>query len=584
MQVLLATLNAKYVHSAPALYSLRRYCLQVCPDIAVREYTINNELLAVLGEIYREKPDVLGLACYIWNIDMTLALAALVRKVLPGTTVVLGGPEVSYDPVPVMEQNSAVDYIVQGEGEETLAALLADLGAGRPPRDIPGLAFRRAGGFVAGSPQVVSDLASIPFPYDEADIAGLRGRIVYYESSRGCPYSCQYCLSSATAGVRFLPVRRVLDELAFFIAQGVKQVKFVDRTFNARRDHYLPIIEFLAARDTAANFHLEIAADLLDGDALAVLAAAPPGRFQFEIGVQSTHGRTLAAIRRHNDWPRLVANVEALKAAGNSHLHLDLIAGLPYEDYRRFGQSFNDVYALKPHMLQLGFLKMLKGSGIRREAGDHCYIYMDAAPYEVLANKYIAYAEIRRLKIFEEMFDQLYNSGRFPATLALLVAARGGDAFALYEALAGYWEQRDLHLVAHSGRNLARHLDGFCRENLPDRADLCRQFLKFDILCGDRAAGRPDFLSWDGAEWEEAKTAFWRDEATVRRYLPGYAFTSWREVKKNNHLEVFAVDIPAWLGEGKLCRRSTAVLFSHSGGAPRWQAVEPGDFLKGRAF
>lgn len=584
MRVLLATLNAKYVHSAPALYSLRRYCLKVCPEIAVREYTINNELSVILGEIYREKPDVLGLACYIWNVDMTMALAGLVKKVLPGMVVILGGPEVSYDPVPVMEQHPAVDYIVQGEGEETLAALLADLGAGRVPQDIAGLAFRRGDGVVAGCPQVVGDLASIPFPYDATDIAGLRGRIVYYESSRGCPYSCQYCLSSATAGVRFLPVKRVLAELAFFIAQGVRQVKFVDRTFNARRDHYLPIIEFLAAQDTDANFHLEIAADLLDGEALALFAAAPRGRFQLEIGVQSTHEQTLAAIRRHNDWPRLVANVEALKAAGNIHIHLDLIAGLPYEDYRRFGQSFNDVYALKPHMLQLGFLKMLKGSGIRGEARDHGYIYTDGAPYEVLANKYITYAEIRRLKILEEMFNQLYNSGRFPAILAWLVAERGGDAFALYEALAGYWEEHGLHLVAHSGANLVRHLDGFCRENLPDRADLCRQFIKFDVLCGDRDAGQPDFLPWDGPEWAEAKTAFWRDETTVRRYLPDFVFTSWREIKKNYHLEVFAVDILAWMNGSELCRRPAAVLFSRSGGVPRWRAVEPGDFPKGRVF
>ncbi len=583
MQVLLATLNAKYVHSALALYSLRRYCRQVCPDIAVREYTVNNELLAILGDIFREKPDVLGLACYIWNIDATLTLAGLVRKVLPATVIVLGGPEVSYDPNRVMEANPAVDYIVQGEGEATLAALLADLGAGRQPEGAQGLAYRRGGVITVGSPQVIDDLASIPFAYDEADMTDLRGRIVYYESSRGCPYSCQYCLSSATTGVRFLPVPRVLDELRFFIAHGVKQVKFVDRTFNARREHYLPIIEFLAAQDTATNFHLEIAADLLDDDGLALLRAAPPGRFQLEIGVQSTNNKTLTEIRRRNDWPRIVANVNALRATG-IHLHLDLIAGLPYEDYRRFGQSFNDVYALKPHMLQLGFLKLLRGSGIRRAAADHGYVFMDKAPYEVLANQYISYGEIRKLKIFEEMFNQLYNSGRFPATLDWLTAASGGDAFALYEAISGYWEKHDLHLIAPGGKSLARHLDGFCREALTAQAAVCRQFLKFDTLGSDRDAGWPEFLPWDGTEWEEAKSAFWRDEPTVRRYLPGYAFTSWREVRKKHHIEVFDLDIPAWLTDGRFIERPTAVLFSRSGGAPSWQTVEPSDFLKGRAF
>ncbi|MDR7869131.1 MAG: B12-binding domain-containing radical SAM protein [Sporomusaceae bacterium] len=584
MQVILATLNAKYVHSALALYSLRRYCRQVCPEIAVREYTINNEMLAILGDIYRLHPDVLGLACYIWNIDACLTLAALVRKVLPGTVIILGGPEVSYDPARVMADNPAVDYIVQGEGEETLASLLAEIGAGRLPEGIAGLAYRRGGEIIAGSPQVVGDLASVPFPYEEADMAGLQGRIIYYESSRGCPYSCQYCLSSATAGVRFLPVDRALDELAFFIARGVKQVKFVDRTFNARRDHYLPIIEFLAAQDTDTNFHLEIAADLLDDDVLSVLKNAPLGRFQLEIGVQSTNETTLTEIRRNNNWPRIVANVGALHAAGNIHLHLDLIAGLPHEDYRRFGQSFNDVYTLKPHMLQLGFLKLLKGSGIRRTAGEHGYIFMDDAPYEVLANNYISYGEIRKLKIFEEMFNQLYNSGRFPTTLDWLIASSGGDAFALYEAIADYWEKHDLHMIAPGSKSLARHLDVFCMDALPAQASICRQFLKFDTLGSDRDAGRPEFLPWDGAEWDEAKSAFWRDEPTVRRYLPDYAFTSWREVRKQHHIEVFELDIPAWVTDGRLIHRPTAVLFSRAGGTPPWQTVEPGDFPKGRAF
>ncbi len=584
MQVLLATLNAKYVHSALALYSLRRYCRQACPDIAVREYTINNEMLAILGDIYRVRPDALGLACYIWNIGASLTLAALVRKVLPDTVIILGGPEVSYDPARVLAENPGVDYIVQGEGEETLASLLADLGAGRQPEGIAGLAYRRGGEISVDRPQVVGDLASVPFPYVEADMAGLQGRIIYYESSRGCPYSCQYCLSSATVGVRFLPVPRVLDELAFFITHRVKQVKFVDRTFNARRDHYLPIIEFLAAQDTDTNFHLEIAADLLDDDVLAVLKTAPPGRFQLEIGVQSTNETTLTEISRHNDWPRIVANVGALRTAGNIHLHLDLIAGLPHEDYRRFGQSFNDVYALNPHMLQLGFLKLLRGSGIRLTADDHGYVFMAGAPYEVLANNYISYSEIRKLKIFEEMFNQIYNSGRFTATLGWLTAATGGDAFALYEAIAGYWEKHDLHLVAPGGKNLARHLDGFCMNALPAQVAICRQFLKFDTLASERDAGRPEFLPWDDAEWDEAKSAFWRDEPTVRRYLLDYAFTSWREVRKQHHIEVFELDIPAWLTEGRLVHRPTAVLFSRSGGAPPWQTVEPGDFPKGRAF
>ncbi len=582
MKVLLTTLNAKFIHSALALYSLRRRCLAVCPDIAVREYTINNEPLTVLGDIYRARPDVVGLACYIWNIDAILDLAALLKKVLPAATVVLGGPEVSYDPEEVMAANPAVDYVVQGEGEETLAALLAALRDGRPPADIAGLAWRRDGMIFAGVPRAVGDLAALPFAYDADDMAALKGRIIYYETSRGCPYSCSYCLSGAAGGVRYLPVERVLAELAFFIAHGVKQVKFVDRTFNACRDHYRPILEYLAAQDTTANFHCEIAADLLDDEVLALLATAPPGRFQFEIGIQSTNRETLAAICRKNDWPRIAAGVNALRAAGKSHLHLDLIVGLPHEDYRRFGQSFDAVYALRPDMLQLGFLKLLKGSAIRRQAGDHGYIFMDRAPYEVLANDYMSYAEVRRLKIFEEMFNQVYNGGRLPATLAWLTAAWEGGAFAFYEALAAYWEKNDLHLVAHGGKSLARYLADFCREARPALAGDCRQFLKFDYLDRERDAGRPEYLPWDGGDWEEAKNAFWRDEDAVRRYLPAYAFTSWREVKKNYQLETFLFDIPAWLAGGEIRRQATAVLFSRRAGDPPWQTVADHDFPRGR--
>ncbi len=577
VKVVLTTLNAKYIHSSLALRSLAASCRQDGLDITVKEYTINNELLTILGDLWREKPSVVGLACYIWNTDLTLALVRLLKKVLPATTVVLGGPEVSYDSRQLMADNPEVDYIILGEGEETLAALLAALAVGKPVTGIAGLAWRN-GGIHASQPRVVASLDSLPFAYRDADMAELKDKIIYYETSRGCPFACRYCLSGATTGVRFLSGERVRRELAFFIAHGVKQVKFVDRTFNAKKAHYLPILHFLASRDTATNFHFEIAADLLDEAVLAFLRTVPPGRFQFEIGVQSTNPATLDAIERKNDWPRIVAGVGGLRAGGNSHLHLDLIAGLPYEDYRRFGESFNDVYRLRPDMLQLGFLKLLKGSGIRRQAADHGYIFADAAPYEVLANNYLAYADIRRLKIIEEVLNQTYNSGRFTATLAWLVAAWQDDAFAFYEALAVYWEEGDLHMTAHSGKGLARILADFCRTVKPELAATVREFLKFDALLTDRGAVRPAFLPWDGEAWQAAKTAFWREEAIVRKYLPDYTFTSWRDVKNSFHLEIFACDIPEWLATGHMSQRPTVVLFAHHDPGRRYQKVTAGDF------
>lgn len=580
MKVVLTTLNAKYIHSSLALRYLKRYC-RGSADIVVREFSINNGLLQVLGELYREQPDVLGFACYIWNAEQTFELARLLKKVLPETVVVAGGPEVSYDAAGILEANACIDYIIQGEGEAVLAGLLEAL-QNRSPQAVPGVCSRRDGRAEEGVPQVMSSLDDIPFPYGAEDMVSLKDKILYYESSRGCPFTCQYCLSGRAAGVRFLSRERVLADLAFFISHGVKQVKFVDRTFNARKDHYFPILKYLAAQDCLTNFHFEIAADILDDEVLAFLENAPAGRFQFEIGIQSTHEATLQEIKRTNNWPRIVANVGKLLSYGNIHLHLDLIAGLPYEDYRRFARSFNEVYALRPHMLQLGFLKLLKGSGLRQRAEDHGYVFMDAAPYEVLANRYITYGEIRRLKMLEEVFDQVYNTGRFAATLAWLERLFP-DAFSLYEALAEFWESRNLQLSSHGGKALFGHLAEFCRKVRPAAVEACLEFLKFDALRLDSGNTRPEFLPWDGAEEAERKTAFWREAGRVRKYLPGFAFTSWRDLKKCYHIETFSYDIPGYLaGAGELSRQRTIVLFSYSGSsAADYQAIVPEDFRQG---
>lgn len=579
MKVVLSTLNAKFIHSSLALRYLRGYCRPVCPDMHIKEYTINNELLYILSDLYSERPDVLGLACYIWNIEATLDLVRLVKKVLPETIIILGGPEVTYDPAEIIEANAEVDYIIQGEGEVALAALLSALRQGKRADAIEGVTGRQNGVACAGNPQVVAELDSIPFPYCADDMSELKDKIVYYESSRGCPFSCQYCLSSATAGVRFFSLERVLADLAFFIEHDVKQVKFVDRTFNARRDHYWPILRFLAEAECRTNFHFEIAADLLDDETLEFLRNAPKGRFQMEVGIQSTNPATLTEIQRKNNWPLITHNVKAINSFGNIHLHLDLIAGLPYEDLQRFGQSFNDVYSLRPDMLQLGFLKMLRGSGMRRSAAKHGYKYMDKAPYEVLANNYMDYGDIRRLKILEDVFNHLYNSGRFAVTLDWLVAGyNDGDAFGFYNAFTGYWEERKLHLAAHGVKALYRFLVDYCEEKRPGQTEFCRELLRFDALLCDNGNLRPDFLPWDGDQWNDEKNAFWRDETRVRKYLPDYRFTTWRELKKNYHIEVFTVDVPEYLRRGELKANATVVLFAFAGERSSYQVVDGGDF------
>lgn len=583
MRILLSTLNAKYIHSSLALRYLAAYCKGDGHEIIVREYTVNNGSLEVLSDMYSCQADIIGLACYIWNIEASLELVKLLKKVQPNAIIVLGGPEVSYQPEDLL-QHDAVDYIILGEGEQTLAALLRALNNSDSVKDIPGVVCRD--NTMAAKPQVVANLDDIPFPYSHQDMEFLKDKILYYESSRGCPFSCQYCLSSATSGVRFFSQERVLNDLAFFIEHDVKQVKFVDRTFNARKEHYFPIMKFLAAQTCRTNFHFEIAADIWDDEVLEFLSDVPPGRFQFEVGIQSTNEQTLAVIKRHNNWPKIVKNVSQIKDYGNIHLHLDLIVGLPHETISEFAKSFNDVYQLQPDMLQIGFLKMLKGSGIRRSSVDHGYVYMDSAPYEVLANNYMDYSQIRKLKILEEVFEQVYNTGRFRYTLPWLIALSGKGAFDFYYKLTCLWEERGYHLVAHSAKTIYKHMAEFCERFYPQAQHECHEFLKFDALMSEMGIVRPEFLPWNqinqaiADKWSEAKTSFWRDNDRVRRYLPDYEFTTWRDIKKRYHIEVFAVDIPSYLqGEG-LISREVAVLFSYQNAKPSYQVINYDDFWR----
>ncbi len=568
VKILLTTLNAKYVHTSLALRNLQAYCRKQAIEASIREYTINQELSQIISDIYRQQPKIIGIACYIWNITMVMELCSLLKKVMPDIVVILGGPEVSYDPLDILQTNPCVDYVIIGEGEESLADLLRVLVHSGEAAGMAGIAFREQGqGVVHGQSRIVSVLDELPFAYRIDELNEIKDRIIYYESSRGCPFSCQYCLSSTTTGVRFYSLQRVFADLKTFIDQDVRQVKFVDRTFNTRKEHYLPIIRFLSQQTCRTNFHLEIAADLLDDEALAVLLAAPKGRFQLEIGVQSTHEPTLEAICRHNQWDKIVQNVAALRRQDTMHLHLDLIVGLPYETMEIFSRSFNDVYSLQPHMLQIGFLKMLKGSGMRRSERSHEYVYTDSAPYEVLANRYMSYAEIRKLHCFEEVFNLTYNSNRFHTALAWLIKTSfANNAFSLYYALSNYWDQREMDLLSHSPKAMYDFLIQYCRELIPSQLNIFLELLKFDALLSDNGTIRPDFLPWNYPVLERDIGAFWRDETWAGRYLPDYRFTSWREVKRNYQVEQFEIDIPEYLQTGQIVWRKVTLLFDYRHG------------------
>ena len=416
MNVVLSTLNSKFIHSSLALRYLKAYGQAHGQAYDIVEYTINMPVLHILGDITERNIDVLGFACYIWNIEMTLHIVDMVKAVRPDIKIILGGPEVSFTADEILNRCAAVDYVVQGEGEEAFYQLISALIAGKDglEEQIPGVRGRHISGRLLGSTDTVEvkDLSTIPFPYVEEDMIDLEHKIIYYESSRGCPFSCQYCLSGNKNTVRFFPQERTLKELQWFIDHQVKQVKFVDRTFNCAPKHHRPLMEFMRDADTETNFHLEMEPELMTEWETNILCETPPSRIQIEVGVQSTHKKTLDAINRYNDWPYIQKAIRPIIEAGRTHVHMDLIVGLPYENKQRFGLSFNDLFSLQPHALQIGFLKLLKGSGVRRME-EYQYISDPLAPYEVLSTHVLPYRDIRFLKHFEDVFERFYNSERF---------------------------------------------------------------------------------------------------------------------------------------------------------------------------
>lgn len=520
MKFLLAAINAKYIHSNPGVYSLKAYaemhrqggrhpsgCGLPGWHVEIGEYTINNQTEQILEDIYRRKPDVVGFSCYIWNIGCVLELVHDLHKVLPDTDIWLGGPEVSFDAPDLLKREPAVLGIMKGEGEEVFRRLLcayehlgSSLRTARNPgsfRDetaaIPGIAWRDGSGAVREMPpQPVMDLSKLPFLYDNLD--GFEHRIVYYESSRGCPFSCSYCLSSIDKSVRFRDIRLVKKELAFFLENRVPQVKFIDRTFNCRKSHAMEIWRFIQEHDNGCtNFHFEIAADLLDREALALIGRMRPGLIQLEIGVQSTNQRTLKEIRRTMDLEQLKKVVAEIRRGGNVHQHLDLIAGLPYEDYESFARSFNEVYAMQPEQLQLGFLKVLKGSRMHDMAASCRLQYRTLPPYEVLSTRWLSYGDVLRLKGIERMVEVYYNSRQFTRTLTRL-EREFTSPFAMYEKLSAYYEK--LHLTERSHSRPARYeiLYSWIREQTgKDRIPEIEDALIYDLYLRENAKSRPSF-------------------------------------------------------------------------------------------
>ena len=535
MKVLLTAINAKYIHSNLAVYSLRAYAGKYAQQTEIAEYTINQPMDDILSDIYKKRPDVLCLSCYLWNILYVEQLITEISKVLPGMQIWLGGPEVSYNAVSVMKKYPQVTGVMCGEGEETFLELMEHwMGEGKDLSMIQGIVYRKEENCIQNEVRPVMDLSKVPFVYDH--IEDFQNKIVYYESSRGCPFSCSYCLSSIDKCLRFRDLELVKKELQFFIDHEVPQVKFVDRTFNCKHSHSMAIWTYLKEHDRGkTNFHFEVAADLLNEEELNLIASLRPGLIQLEIGIQSTNPETITEIRRKMNFEEVKRIVKRIQKTGNVHQHLDLIAGLPYENYERFAQSFRDVYALHPEQLQLGFLKVLKGSYMHEKTRDYELLYQDRPPFEVLSTRWLSYDDVIRLKGVEEMVEVYYNSGQFVNTLRLL-EEEFTDTFVLYENLSRYYEENGLHMMNHSRITRYEVLFAFIKEHVEKDVENYRQMLILDLYLRENVKKRPEFAGEINIEKREA-AAFYEKEEEEHHYLKGYEWFDKRQLRKMTHLE-----------------------------------------------
>ena len=521
MKILLAACNAKYIHSNLAVYDLKAYSSDYDEHVILREYTINQPKDEILKDIYSSGADVVCFSCYIWNISFVRELIRDLVKILPKTAFWAGGPEVSYDAEKFLTEMPEMTGVMVGEGEKTFHDLLEFYIDGKDSlEEISGIAYRTGDKIIHNGWRELMDLSAIPFVYEHLE--KFENRIIYYESSRGCPFSCSYCLSSIDKKLRFRDLELVKKELQFFLDHRVPQVKFVDRTFNCKHEHAMTIWKYILEHDNGVtNFHFEISADLLREEEMELMSQMRPGLIQLEIGVQSTNPETIRAIHRHMDLKKLEHCVNRVHSFRNIHQHLDLIAGLPYEDYDIFHQSFNDVYQMKPDQLQLGFLKVLKGSLMQKEAEVYGIVYKEKEPYEVLSTNWLTYGEVLKLKMVESMVEVYYNSGQFWHTLEYLVPLEK-DAFTFYEKLGSFYEKKGYSEISHSRMRRYEILLEYLKEETDVPAEVAAQKMLYDLYLREKLKKRPAFAS----DQKQYETAVWN-------------YRKNNQVSKTAHIEVF---------------------------------------------
>ncbi|MDQ0917425.1 B12-binding domain-containing radical SAM protein [Paenibacillus sp. V4I5] len=565
MKVLVSTLNAKFIHTSLALRYLKAFCEKDF-DVEITEYTIKDPVMNVVSDIYQKAPDVLGFSCYIWNIEETITIIKMIKKIRPDLLIMLGGPEVSYDTEYWMNRIPEVDFIVMGEGEETFHQLLTEISTTRKYHFVYGLAYRKGEEIVLmpGRPKLKLD--DIPSPHRFAeDVPSLANRVVYFETSRGCPFSCQFCLSSIEVGVRYFDMERTKSDLLYLIDSGAKLIKFVDRTFNIKRDYAMEIFEFLIANHRGTVFQFEITADIMRPEVLDYLAEnAPPGTFRFEIGVQSTNDTTNDLVQRRQNFFKLSRTVSKVKNSLKIDQHLDLIAGLPEEDYNSFRKTFNDVFELGPEELQLGFLKMLRGTGMRNDAHKYGYIYMDHAPYEILGNDILPFTDLIRIKRVEDVLEKYWNAHRMDHTVKYLIAKEFASAFDFFQEFGDFWEGRGWQKIGHQLEDLFTRLRDFLIHRETKNMHVIEGLMKLDYFLGHKY--KPRKIWWEFTLEKSEQNAYLRLLAEQPELVSG-DFRSLRINEKDLHkhamLEVLPFALQTYLQSGEIDESSKELLVVH---------------------
>jgi radical SAM superfamily enzyme YgiQ (UPF0313 family) len=563
MNVICCTLNAKYIHTNLAIRYLKAYAAPEF-NIQLKEYTIKDPVMNIVTDLYQQKPTIIGFSCYIWNIEETIKVVNMLKKIDPSILIVLGGPEVTYDTAEWMEKVPNVDFIVIGEGEQTFKQLLSELKTNCNYKNVHGIAFR-TNGEIKFTPQVNKlDLKELPSPYRfHEDLVHLGKRITYIETSRGCPFSCQFCLSSIEVGVRYFDKEKIKEDIRYLMSNGAKTIKFVDRTFNISRSYAMDMFRFLIDEHLPGTvFQFEITADIMRPEVIEFLNnEAPKGLFRFEIGVQSTNDYTNELVMRKQNFSKLTRTVTMVKDGGKIDQHLDLIAGLPEEDYTSFRKTFNDVFEMRPEELQLGFLKMLRGTGLRLRAAEHDYVYMDHSPYEILGNNVLSFDDIVRIKQVEDVLEKYWNDHRMDHTVEYLVSKVFLSPFDFFQKFGSYWDQQGWSRIGHQLEDLFRRLYSFLEKKSVDDLEIIAGLMKYDYLINHKYKPRKPW--WEASLDKKSRVQLYQ-QITEQPYLLGQSFLDLnldeKDLYKHTMLEDIGFDLSHYLVTGEINKHSSTLL------------------------